>query len=584
MKFAHLCLLFGVSVRNNKLRDEILPMETNRLHAFLKQHHLFCILVSASIFLFFFELGSRSFEIKDARRFAEITQEMIQGGSWLVLHKHGEIYMNKPPMLMWLIALFSSIGHQVTPLTARLPSAIAGFSSILVVYYFTQKFYNQRAAFIAAIILATSHRYFWYGRSAFPDMLFTLFITLALFSFYLGYKQNKEFYIGMHLSMFFATLTKGPLGIIFILSIIVAFLAFQRNLKTFKELKWQWGSILIIIMVGICIAYCLKVGFEPFITAIKREFLTRVNKPVNNGEPFYYYFVNIWADFLPWSLFIPLAAIYAYKKWRLGDEYITFIFCWAILVFTILCVAKAKHPRYMLPLYPALSILMAALIEDTLKESVILPSWLRSSVRWIIFTMIGLTAILLVIVPAYFFNYSWVGIFVSLIILLIAMKVFFFLRQKNGLVNMYFAMCMLITVIGWGIYVHCLTIHSRNETFGTKLTYAIEKDLGDLNTYHICGYELGGSLWNIVNMSLNMYVPMINSIQELKAFMNAPDHKPLCIVEKKIFEKIKDYVLDDSLNTLSVCTTKRQVTLIFKRNNHTDSMRPVYFEIPDIKN
>lgn len=80
-----------------------------------------------------------------------------------------------------------------------------------------------------------------------------------------------------------------------------------------------------------------------------------------------------------------------------------------------------------------------------------------------------------------------------------------------------------------------------------------------------------------------MYVPMINSIQELKAFMNAPDHKPLCIVEKKIFEKIKDYVLDDSLNTLSVCTTKRQVTLIFKRNNHTDSMRPVYFEIPDIK-
>lgn len=132
----------------------------------------------------------------------------------------------------------------------------------------------------------------------------------------------------------------------------------------------------------------------------------------------------------------------------------------------------------MLPLYPALSILMAALIEDTLKESVILPSWLRSSVRWIIFTMIGLTAILLVIVPAYFFNYSWVGIFVSLIILLIAMKVFFFLRQKNGLVNMYFAMCMLITVIGWGIYVHCLTIHSRNETFGTKLTYAIEKRLG----------------------------------------------------------------------------------------------------------
>ena len=567
-----------------KLRGEILSMETNRLRLFLKQHYLFCILVGISIFLFFFELGSRSFEIKDARRFAEITQEMMQGGNWLVLHKHGETYMNKPPMLMWLIALFSSIGHQVTPLTARLPSAIAGFSSILVVYYFTQKFFNQRTAFIAALILATSQRYFWYGRSAFPDMLFTLFIALALFFFYLGYKQNKEFYIGMHLSMFFATITKGPLGIIFILSIIVAFLAFQRDLKAFKELKWRWGSILIMLMVGICLVYCLKVGFDPFMATIKREFLTRLNKPVNNSEPFYYYFVNIWADFLPWSLFIPFAVIYAYKKWRVEDEHITFIFCWAILVFTFLCIAKAKHPRYMLPLYPALSILMAVLIDDTLKGSVIYPSWLSASVRRIIFTMVGLTAVLLVAVPAYFFNYSWVGIFISLVILLIVIKVFLFLRQKKGLVNVYFTICMLTTVIGWGIYVHCLTIHSRNETFGIKLAYTIKKDLGDLNTYHICGYELGGSLWNIVNLNLKMHVPMIKSIHELKTFMNAPDHQSLCIIEKKIFEKIKDHVLDDTLNTLDVCTKKRQVTLIFKRNHPTGSMCPTYFEIPDTKN
>ncbi len=536
------------------------------MSAFLKQYYLFCILVGISVFLFFFELGSRSFEIKDARRFAEITQEMMQDGNWLVLHKHGETYMNKPPMLMWLIALFSSIGHQVTPLAARLPSAIAGFSSVLIVYFFTKKFFNQRTAFIAALILATSQRYFWYGRSAFPDMLFTLFIALALFSFYLGYKQNKEFYISMHFFMFFATFTKGPLGIIFILSIIVAFLSFQRDLKAIKELKWQWGSILIMIMVGICIAYCLKIGFEPLIATVKREFLTRVNKPVNNSEPFYYYFVTIWADFLPWSLFIPFAAMYAYKKWREGDEHITFIFCWAVLVFTFLCVVKAKHPRYMLPLYPALSILMAALIDDTLKGSVTHPSWLRSSVRWIIFTMTGLTAILLVIVPAYFFTYSWVGIFISLLLFLIVIQVFLFLRRKNGQINVYFAICMLITIIGWGIYVHCLTIHSRNETFGTKLTYTIKKDLGDLNTYNICGYELGGSLWNIVNLNLKMHVPMIKGIPELKTFMNAPDHKSLCIIEKKIFEKIKDSVLDDTLNTLDVSTKKRQVTLIFKRN------------------
>lgn len=542
-------------------------METNRLHIFLKQHYLFCTLVGISTFLFFFELGSRSFEIKDARRFAEITQEMMQGGNWLVLHLHGGIYMNKPPLLMWLIALFSSTRDQVTPLTARLPSAIAGFSGILVIYYFTQRFFNQRAAFIAAIILATSQRYFWYGRSALPDMLFTLFIALALFFFYLGYKQKKEFYIGMHLAMFFAIAAKGPLGMIFILGIIAAFLAFQGDLKAFKEMKWREGSILIMLMVGLCLLYCLKVGFEPFMATIKREFLTRVNKPVNNSEPFYFYFINIWKDFFPWSLFIPFSTIYAYKKWREGDDYISFIFCWFVLIFTFLCVVKAKHPRYMLPLYPAVSVLMAALVDDTLKGSVILPPWLRSSVQWIIFTMIGLTAILLVIVPAYFFNYSWIGIVISLAMLLIIIKVFLSLHQKKRSVNVYFTICMLTTVIGWGIYVHCLTVHSRNEAFGTKLTYTIKKELGDPNTYHICGYELGGSLWNIVNLNLKMHVPMIKSIHELKTFMNAPDQQPLCIIEKKLFEKIKDDVLDGTLNTLDVSTKKRQVTLIFKRTN-----------------
>lgn len=538
-------------------------METNQFHSFVKQYYLFCILVGIGFFLFFFELGSRSFEIKDARRFAEITQEMMQDGNWLVLHSHGNTYMNKPPMLMWLIALFSSIGHQVTPLAARLPSAIAGLISILMTYYFVQKFFNQRVAFIAAVILATAQKYFWYCRSTMPDVLFTLFISLAIYFFYLGYKGKKEFYIGIYVFMLLAMLTKGPLGIIFILSIMMAFLALRRDFKAVKELKWQWGGSILLIMLGLCIVYCLKVGFDPFMATIKREFLTRINDPVNNSEPFYFYFINIWENFLPWSLFIPLSTIYAYMKWREGDECITFIFCWVVLVFTFLCVAKAKHPRYMLPLYPALSIIIAALIDDTLKGSAIRPSWLHRSVCWVIFIMTGLVAL----VPVYFLNYSWMGIFISFLIIVILLTIFYFFRQKNSQVNLSFAMCVLITIIGCGLYVHCVTVHSRYETFGTKLTYIIKKELGDVNTYNIRGYDLRPSLWNIVNLNLKMDVLMIKSTQELANFLNAPGCQPLCIMEKNIFEKIKDHVLDDTLNTLDVCTKKRQVTLIFRRNN-----------------
>ncbi|MCR4291799.1 MAG: glycosyltransferase family 39 protein [Candidatus Kuenenia sp.] len=541
------------------------PMRIIQLRTLTKQHYLFGMLTGISIFLFFFELGSRSFEVRDVRRFAEIAQEMLQNGNWLIPYKHGEIYMNKPPMFMWLIALFSSIGQHVTPLTARLPGAIAGLASTLITFCFVKKFSSKRTAFIAAVVLATTQRYFWYGRTSLPDMLFTTFIMLALYSFYLGYKQKKAFYIGVHFFTFLATLTKGPLAIIFIFGIIAAFLALQRNLRAMKEMKWRWGIILFITITGLCFAFCLKVGFEPFIATIKREFLTRVNDPITHSEPFYYYFVNIWTDFLPWSLFIPVAVIFAYKKWREGDDFITFTFCWTILIFVFLCTSKAKHPRYMLPLYPAFSIVTASLIADTLKRTVMIFSWLQVSVRWIIFVMAGGGAILLAVVPAYLFTYSWIGIFISLITLIILAGGFLSLRWKTGFANACFAMCMFASIIGWGIYIHCLTVHSKEVTFGTKLTDVIKKGIGDLNVCDIRGYKLGESLWTVINLSLNTNISLIKNINELKTFLNTSERLPVCIIEKNTFLDIKNSLADTTLHTMDICTKKRKVTLIFKR-------------------
>ncbi|OHB68970.1 MAG: hypothetical protein A2W17_11390 [Planctomycetes bacterium RBG_16_41_13] len=547
------------------------PMRIIQLRTLTKQHYLFSMLTGISIFLFFFELGGRSFEVRDVRRFAEIAQEMLQNGNWLIPYKHGGIYMNKPPMFMWLIALFSSIGQHVTPLTARLPGAIAGLASTLITFSFVKKFSNKRTAFIAAVVLATTQRYFWYGRTSLPDMLFTTFIMLALYSFYVGYKQKKTFYIGVHLFTFLAALTKGPLAVIFIFGIIAVFLALQRDIRAMKEMKWRWGIILFVTITGLCFAFCLKVGFEPFIATIKREFLTRVNNPINHGEPFYYYFVTIWTDFLPWSLFIPFAVIFAYKKWREGDDCITFFSCWMILIFVFLCTTKAKHPRYMLPLYPAFSVILASLIDDTLKRSVMSFSWLQVSVRWIIFVMAGAGAILLAVAPAYLFTYSWIGIVISLITLIILAGVFLSLRWKTGFANAGFTMCMLVSIIGWGIYIHCLTVHSKEVTFGTKLTSVIKKEMGGLDGCDIRGYKLGESLWTVINLSLNTNISPIKNIPELKTFLNTSEHLlPVCIIEKNTFLDIKNSLTDTTLHTLDICTKKRKVTLVFKRERQTN--------------
>ena len=198
-------------------------------------------------------------------------------------------------------------------------------------------------------------------------------------------------------------------------------------------------------------------------------------------------------------------------------------------------------------------------------------SWLQVSVRWIIFVMAGAGAILLAVAPAYLFTYSWIGIVISLITLIILAGVFLSLRWKTGFANAGFTMCMLVSIIGWGIYIHCLTVHSKEVTFGTKLTSVIKKEMGGLDGCDIRGYKLGESLWTVINLSLNTNISPIKNIPELKTFLNTSEHLlPVCIIEKNTFLDIKNSLTDTTLHTLDICTKKRKVTLVFKREHQTN--------------
>jgi len=58
---------------------------------------------------------------------------MIRSGDWIVPRYNGEVYLDKPPLLLWLIALPSYFYGSVTPFTARFPSALAAWIAVLVV-------------------------------------------------------------------------------------------------------------------------------------------------------------------------------------------------------------------------------------------------------------------------------------------------------------------------------------------------------------------------------------------------------------------------------------------------------------------
>ncbi len=69
----------------------------------------------------------------DEGRYAEIPREMLARGDWVVPHLDGQPYLDKPPLVYWLVMLSYSV-FGVNEAAARLVPALAVHLTILCIY------------------------------------------------------------------------------------------------------------------------------------------------------------------------------------------------------------------------------------------------------------------------------------------------------------------------------------------------------------------------------------------------------------------------------------------------------------------
>jgi 4-amino-4-deoxy-L-arabinose transferase-like glycosyltransferase len=66
---------------------------------------------------------------------------MLESKNFILPRLNGEIYPDKPPLLFWLIDLFSMPFNKVTEFSARLPSALAGIGCCVAVFFLGKSFF-----------------------------------------------------------------------------------------------------------------------------------------------------------------------------------------------------------------------------------------------------------------------------------------------------------------------------------------------------------------------------------------------------------------------------------------------------------
>src|SRR5262245_21212336 len=320
----------------------------------------------------FFQSPDAPFYDKQEGREALVVWEIIHSGNWILPLRNGVEIPSKPPLYHWLAALIAKSTHQLDEFTVRFPSAFLGTLGVLLTYLSGAILWGRNAGLVAALILSTSVEWRQAAKVGRVDMTLTFVLLCAFLFFFYSYRtgggRKKAIILGLILGL--ATLAKGPLGFVVPVFTYLLFLWVQRDLSFVRRLHPFLLVSICAVVAGLWYALALWQGAESFLdVVIKENFSMVVGQDAGHPHPIFSYIPFFFQNMAPWSLFvIPLAVSLYRSRRQLAQEQLHYFVVWFGAVFIFFSAVTQKRPVYILPLYPAVALLLGAWWQ-TLKDS-----------------------------------------------------------------------------------------------------------------------------------------------------------------------------------------------------------------------
>ncbi len=373
--------------------------------------HLFCLLIFGSLLLLI-GLGDIGLTDRDEGSNAEAAREMLETGDWISPTLNYEPRYAKPAFVYWVISSAYAL-FGVNEFTARLPSAVFGLGLLVLQYLFLHRWFGPAIAFCGSLILLLNAEFVGIHRMVLTDPELVFFTTLATYSFWAGFHGEGRdrhmlwlFYLGMALAM----LAKGPVGIIIPLLAVIPYLTLTRQwTRYFAQGKPAVGWTVFLVIAAPWYLAMFAIHGADYAAAAHANTTGRFANPMEgHGGTLLFYIPILLVGFFPWSGFLPVALYQSLKEWkryRSGekmaqgeDGLLLFSALWVLGIFLFFTISATRLPHYILPLYPAASLLAAALWSRFLRGEPS-PFGLTTSIRIVLITGYILS-IALVSVPA----------------------------------------------------------------------------------------------------------------------------------------------------------------------------------------
>jgi 4-amino-4-deoxy-L-arabinose transferase-like glycosyltransferase len=344
--------------------------------------------------IWFANLEYRTLVKPDEGRYAEIPREMVVTGDWVTPRLNGLKYFEKPPLQYWATATAYTVfgEHQWT---SRLWTALTGFAGILLVWFAGLRLFGREAAGYAALLLSSSLLYVLMSHVNTLDMGVTFFITLGMFGLLIGQAQadvtkRRNWMLMAWAGLALAVLSKGLMGIILPGAALFIYCVVQRDFSVLKRMHWLPGLGVFLLISAPWFVLVMQANPEFFDKFFIYEHYTRfTTKDLGRYQPWYYFIPILLAGALPWTVTMfdamfrtvrgsglpngharsplpnPLPQAGEGANESLREFYSPqmfnsqrFLLIWAVFIYVFFSISGSKLPSYLLPMFPALALLM----------------------------------------------------------------------------------------------------------------------------------------------------------------------------------------------------------------------------------
>jgi 4-amino-4-deoxy-L-arabinose transferase-like glycosyltransferase len=315
---------------------------------------------------------------------AQIARNMLTSGDWVTARLDGVAYLEKAPLVYWMIAIFYKI-FGVYDWAARIPIAL----SVMALAWLTAAFgtwaFGRRAGFYAGLCMATCIGIFLFTRILIPDVMLTLATALAMWAFLRTLDEEEPhprfWAFVMAASLGVGLLLKSLVGVVFPLAAALVYLFLTKQLfarRTWQRLRPISGFFVLLLIAAPWhilatrrnppyFSFSLHSGpgeYHGFLWFyfINEQFLRFLNLRYPrdyNTVPRLWFWLFHFLWLFPSSIYFPAIAKLSYNPVDRAGRARLLALCWTGFLLAFFTFSTTQE-YYSMPCYPALALLLGS--------------------------------------------------------------------------------------------------------------------------------------------------------------------------------------------------------------------------------